>query len=320
MPKEKKTDDMKAYQKKYREEHPKNKEEQNDYMKKYIAEHSESIDCPVCGGKFKTYARYKHDRTKKHLTALIEIKDKEEREKLKKEEEELAKKAQEEAETKAEKEKPKKKKNKLVLVEKKRDTPSTPTTSGIVKKPIPAPRKKKEETPSAPTTSGIVKEKPVPAPRKPKEKPAALKALEEYESSSSSESEEEEEKSVLEKMQFKFQSKTINSEEVEKWLITHHESSANPARSAESKTPRLNKNKSLWNKVKAELNGKTWKYVGEHFGEIVKKAYDKPSSQADFIQMLKMVIFHFTKVPVPEQKRISLLARALKEAHVSKQK
>ena len=121
-------------------------------------------------------------------------------------------------------------------------------------------------------------------------------------------------------MQFKFQSKTINSEEVEKWLITHHESSVNPARSAESKTPRLNKNKSLWNKVKAELDGKTWKYVGEHFGKIVKKAYDKPSSQADFIQMLKMVIFHFTKVPVPEQKRISLLARALKEAHVSKQK
>jgi hypothetical protein len=54
-------------------------------------------------------------------------------------------------------------------------------------------------------------------------------------------------------------------------------------------------------------------------GEIIKKSYDKPSSQADFTQMLKMVIVHFNKVPEPVLKRITELVRSLKTAHIDKQ-
>lgn len=283
MPKEeKKTADMKEYQKKYRKENPKSKEEQNEYMKEYIAK-APTVTCPVCGGQFKTYSKYKHDKTQKHLKGLVAIKDKEEREKKQKEEEEAEKKAQEDALKSTKKRTTKKKK--LVLVEEEEDKP----------KP---------------------KEKPTPAPRKPKEKPEALKVLEEYGSSSSS---DEEEEMSLDDAKFPLQSKKINSAEVIKYIQEHFEGSANPARSAATKTPRLNKNLSLWKKVSKDLDGKTFKELGNMFGELVKKSYDKPSSQADFSQMLKMVIVHFTKVPEPVLKKITELVRSLKTAHIDKQ-
>ena len=286
-PKENKTADKKAYQAEYRKNHPKSKEEQNEYMKKYIAS-SVSVDCPVCGGKFKSYNKYKHDESKKHQEAEKILKAKNELKKREEEEAAAQAKALVEAEAK----------RKTIKIKKSKLTPAKPAA-------------KKEEN-----IKMEIKEKPIPAPRKKKEeeKPTALKALEEYESSS----DEEEEK--IEDIKFKFQSKKIDSAEVAKYIEEHHQSSANPARSAETKTPRLNKNASLWRKVSKELDGKTWKQLGEDFGKIVSKAYDKPSSQADFIQMLKMVVIHFSAVPVPEQKRISMLARKLKSVHVSKEK
>lgn len=269
--KEKKTADMKKYQKQYRLENPKSKEEQNTYMKKYIA-NSESITCPVCGGIFRNYSKYKHDKTIKHIKALVAIKDKEEREKKEKEEEEALEKAQADA-LKSTKKRTVKKKKKLILEEEE-------------EKPTPAPRKKKEEPPK--------------------------------EESSSSSSDEEETMS-LDDAKFPLQSKKIDSAEVANYIEEHFAGSANPARSSATKTPRLNKNLSLWKKVAKELDGKTFKYLGEHMGEIIKKSYDKPSSQADFAQMLKMVIVHFTKVPDPVLKRITELVRSLKTAHIDKQ-
>jgi hypothetical protein len=280
--KEKKTADMKEYQKNYRKEHPKTKEEQNTYMKKYIAR-AESITCPVCGGEFRNYSKYKHDKTIKHIKALVAIKDKEEREKKEKEEQEALEKAQADA-LKSTKKRTVKKKKKLILEE-----------------------EEEEEKP---------KEKPTPAPRKKKEEPPK----EESSSSSGSESESDKEEGMsLDDAKFPLQSKKIDSAEVAKYIEEHFAGSANPARSSATKTPRLNKNLSLWKKVAKELDGKTFKYLGENMAEIIKKSYDKPSSQADFTQMLKMVIVHFTKVPEPVLKRITELVRSLKTAHIDKQ-
>ena len=288
-PKENKTADKKSYQAQYRKDHPKSKEDQKEYMKKYISE-AVSVECPVCkaaglSGSFRSYNKYKHDATQKHQEAEKILKAKHELKKREEEEEAAQKKALEEA-------KPKR----TIKIKKKKTEP---------KKAEP----KKEEN-----IKMEIKEKPVPAPRK---KKVEEKALEEYASSSDEEKEEEEK---LEDIKFKFQGKVINSEEVAKYIQEHHEGSANPARSAESKTPRLNKNASLWRKVAKELDGKKWTELGNNFGQIVSKAYDKPSSQADLVQMLKQVVIHFTKVPVPEQKRISMLARKLKTSHVSNQK
>ena len=138
--KEKKTADMKKYQKQYRLENPKSKEEQNTYMKKYIA-NSESITCPVCGGIFRNYSKYKHDKTIKHIKALVAIKDKEEREKKEKEEEEALEKAQADA-LKTTKKRTKKK---LILEEEEEEKPK--------EKPTPPPRKKKEEPPKEESSS-----------------------------------------------------------------------------------------------------------------------------------------------------------------------
>jgi hypothetical protein len=294
-PKENKTADKKAYAAEYRRTHPKNKEEQNAYMKTYIAQ-SVSVDCPVCGGKFKSYNKYHHDETKKHQEAEKIAKAKGELKKREEEEAAAQAKALAEADAKRNKRKP----SRTIKIRAKPMSPAENIKMEIKEKerPIPAPRKKKEE-------------------EKPKEKAEALKALEEYGSSSEEEGEKEEK---IEDVKFRFQSKKIDSEAVAKYIEEHHESSINPARSADSKTVRLNKNASLWRKVSAGLDGKTFKYLGDHFGEIVSAAYDKPSSQADFIQMLKMVVIHFTPVPVPEQKRISMLARKLKSVHVSNQK
>jgi hypothetical protein len=293
-PKENKTADKKAYQAEYRRTHPKSKEDQKDYMRTYIAK-SVSVDCPVCGGKFKTYNKYKHDQSAKHQAAEKVLKAKDE---LKKREEEEAA-----AQAKA-----------LAEADKKRNKPKPKIK--IAKKEPKVEEKKEEEKPKPKRKIKIAKKKEENIKMEIKEKPKE-KALEEYASSSEDEEKEEEK---LEDKKFRLQGVTINSEEVAKYIQEHHESSAKPERSADSKTPRLNKNASLWRKVSKELDGKKFSYLGEHFGEIVSKAYDKPSSQADFIQMLKMVVFHFTKVPVPIQKEISMLARKLKSAHISNQK
>lgn len=287
-PKENKTADKKAYQAKYKKENPVNKEDQKEYMRSYIAK-AVSVECPVCkaagfSGSFMTYNKYKHDATKKHQEAEKILRAKHELKKREEEEEAAQKKALAEAEKK----------------------PAKITRLKIKKKKV---EPKKEEPKKEENIKMEVKEKP-------KEKASALKALEEYESSS----EEEKEEEKLEDTVFYFQGKVIDSEEVAKYIEEHHQSSANPARSSESRSLRLNKNASLWRKVSKELDGKKWSYLGENFGKIVSKAYDKPSSQADLVQMLKQVVIHFSKVPVPEQKRISMLARKLKTSHVSNQK
>jgi len=287
MPKENKTADKKEYQK--------------EYMRNYIA-NSESITCPVCGGAFHTYSKYKHDRTKKHLQALLDIKDKEEKAELKKKEEEAQQKALAEAEAQ------RTKTTKTIKIKKKKSVvergkpPQSPTASGIAKK---------EEEPKP-------KERPTPAPRKKKEeaKPESLKMLEEYGSSSEEESEKKPTKTELKDVSFVLQSKKINSEEVAEYIKAQFEASANPDRATATKTVRLNKNASLWRKVSKELDGKTFKELGQNFGKIVAEAYDKPSSQGDFAQMLKQVILHFTKVPKPVEDKMKELIRSLKQKQV----
>jgi len=271
MPKEnKKTADKKEYQK--------------EYMRNYIAK-SESITCPVCGGQFHTYTKYKHDRTKKHLQALLDIKDKEEKAELKKKEEEAQQKALAEADAKRTKTiKIKKKKS---VVEEKKEEPKPK------ERPTPAPRKKKEEA-----------------------KPESLKMLEEYGSSSEEEADKEPTKTELRDVSFLLQAKKINSDEVAEYIKTQFEGSANPDRATATKTVRLNKNASLWRKVSKELDGKTFKELGQNFGKIVATAYDKPSSQGDFAQMLKQVILHFTKVPKPVEEKMKELIRGLKQKQV----
>lgn len=304
-PKENKTADKKAYQAKYKKENPVNKEDQKEYMRSYIAK-AVSVECPVCkaagfSGSFMTYNKYKHDATKKHQEAEKILRAKHELKKREEEEEAAQKKALAEAEKKPAK-------ITRLKIKKKKVEPKKvePKKEENIKMEV----KERGETPRAPQKKkGGVGESPP-------EKASALKALEEYESSS----EEEKEEENLEDTVFYFQGKVIDSEEVAKYIEEHHQSSANPARSSESKTPRLNKNASLWRKVSKELDGKKFSYLGQHFGEIVSKAYDKPSSQADFVQMLKQVVVHFTTVPVNEQKAISMLARKLKTSHVSNQK
>jgi hypothetical protein len=295
-PKENKTADKKAYQAQYRKDHPKSKEDQKEFMRGYIAK-AVKVECPVCkaaglSGSFMSYNKYKHDATQKHQEAEKILKAKHELKKREEEEEAAQKKALEEAN-----------KPRTIKLKKKRgETPRAP------------PKKKGGVGESPPKEENIkmeVKEK-----EKPKTKAAALKALEEYESSSDEEKEEEK----LEDTIFYFQAKEIDSEAVAKYIEEHHEKSVNPDRAPDTKTKRPNKNASLWRKVSKELDGKKWSYLGENFAKIVSKAYDKPSSQADLIQMLKMVVIHFTTVPVGEQKAISMLARKLKSVHVSNQK
>ncbi len=295
-PKENKTADKKAYQAQYRKDHPKSKEDQKKYMKKYISE-AVSVECPVCkaagfSGSFMSYNKYKHDATQKHKEAEKILKAKHELKKREEEEEAAQKAALEKASAKP--------KRKIKIGKKRGETPR-------------APQNKKGGVGESPPKENVKME----IKEKPKEKAEALKALEEYDSSSS---EEEKEEEKLEDIKFRFQGIVINSEEVAKFIQEHHEKSAKPERSADTKLKRLNKNASLWRKVAKELDGKKFSYLGEHFGEIVKKSYDKPSSQADFVQMLKMVVMHFTKVPVPEEKRLNMLARKLKTTHVANQK
>ena len=140
--------------------------------------------------------------------------------------------------------------------------------------------------------------------------------LEEYGSSSEEESEKKPTKTELKDVSFVLQSKKINSEEVAEYIKAQFEASANPDRATATKTVRLNKNASLWRKVSKELDGKTFKELGQNFGKIVAEAYDKPSSQGDFAQMLKQVILHFTKVPKPVEDKMKELIRSLKQKQV----
>ena len=272
------------YQREYRKAHPKDPQAANEYMKSYIA-NSERITCEICDGHYKTYAKYKHLKTQKHVKALEEL-TKAEREKAIADEAEKQKQA-------------------LADAEAKRQATPTPAPRKKKETPVPAPRKQKE-TPEQPRS---------PPPRKMPTKSEALKMLEEYGSSD----EDEPEKVKLSEYTVRLQTKKINSDEVQAFIDTHFESSANPEK-ATSKTPRRNKNSSLWKKVSHELDGRTWKYAGENLGKIAARLYDKPSVQADFVQMMKMVILHFSKVPKPVEESLKALIRQLKSDHVSKQK
>ena len=271
------------YQKKWRASHPRDKAEVNEYMKNYIA-NSESITCEICGGKYKTYSKYKHVKSQKHIAALDELSKAEK--------------------AKAEAEEARKQLEALAEAEAKRTA-----------KPTPAPRKRKTPEPEP------VKDKPVPAPRKKAEptKAEALKMLEEY-GSTDDEAEKPDDKPKLADLSVKLQGKTINADEVLTFIDKHFEESANPDRASSSKTPRRNKNSSLWKKVANELDGRKWSYLGENLGAIVARTYDKPSVQADFLQMLKMVVLHFTKTPKAVEETMKQAIFHLKQAHVSKQK
>ena len=327
-PKENKTADKKAYQAQYRKDHPKSKEDQKTYMKKYISE-AVSVESPVCkaagfSGSFMSYNKYKHDATQKHKEAEKILKAKHELKKREEEEEAAQKAALEKASAKPKRKiKIGKKKVEEKKEEPKKEEPKVEEKKKVSRK-IKIGKKKEEnikmeikEKPKEKMSSKPDLNEKEKAAEKKKEKASALKALEEYDSSSS---EEEKEEEKLEDTVFYFQSKEIDSKAVAEFIQEHHEKSANPARSADSKTVRLNKNASLWRKVAKELDGKKFSYLGEHFGEIVTKAYDKPSSQADFVQMLKMVVMHFTKVPAGEEKALNMLARKLKTTHVANQK
>jgi len=53
--------------------------------------------------------------------------------------------------------------------------------------------------------------------------------------------------------------------------------------------------------------------------KIVKNAYDKPTTQADTVVMLKLVMSHFTPLSAQDKVRLNDLNRSLKEQHISKQ-
>jgi hypothetical protein len=273
------------YQKAWRAAHPRDPEEVNAYMREYIA-NAESINCEICSGKYKTYAKYKHIKSQKHIAALYELTKAEK--------------------VRAEAEEARKQQEALAEAEAKREAEA--------KKPTPAPRKRKTKPEPEPA-------KPVPAPRKKAEptKAEALRLLEEYgETTDEDESKPAEPK--LADLSVKLQGKTINAADVAAFIDQHFAESANPDRPASSKTPRRNKNSSLWKKVANELDGRKFSYLGDNLGAIVARTYDKPSVQADMMQMLKLVILHFTKTPKAVEERIKKAVFDLKQAHVSKQK
>ena len=176
------------------------------------------------------------------------------------------------------------------------------------------------ETPvSPPTTKRRGGAKPPKAPKK-----NGLELLKEYESdseeemSASSEEEASEPEEELKEI-FVLPAEAIDTSKVSEFLAEHFKTSANPNRPAESKTPRTNKNATLWKKVAKMVEGKTWQYVGENITELVNKAYDKPTSRADTVAMLKLVIQHFTPLSEADKVRFNEMNRALKKQHIAKQ-
>ena len=160
------------------------------------------------------------------------------------------------------------------------------------------------------------------APKKKDEK-TALELLKEYESeeevlSPSSEDEMSEAEEGVKRI-FALPDEVIDSSKVVAFLNEHFKTSVNPNRPAETKTPRTNKNGILWKKVLKQVEGKTWKWVGEHIEEIVNTAYDKPTSRADTVVMLKLVVNHISPLSDEDKVRFNDMNKALKNQHISKQ-
>jgi len=181
--------------------------------------------------------------------------------------------------------------------------------------------KEKEEAEAAKPPSPAPKRK-IKVKKSPKKN--GLELLKEYESESDEElspSSEEEASEAEEELKdiFVLPDEAIDPVKVSEFLAEHFKTSANPNRPAESKTPRTNKNATLWKKMAKMLEGKTWKYVGEHITELVNKAYDKPTSRADTVAMMKLVIQHFTPLSEADKVRFNEMNRALKKQHISKQ-
>lgn len=264
---EKKTADMKAYQKAYKASH---KGEANNYMKEYIKK-AEDITCKDCGGKYKSYCKYKHEVTQKHLKALIKSKD--------------------------------------------ADATTTPleiVKDDITEEEMKAAANEIQKEMLKKKKSSKVNSK---APAEPYQNP--LESVKEY-GNSDSESEDDESDDD-EEVSFKLSDTKIDSEKVVEFLTEHFAKSAKPTRSAECKTPRNNKNKSCWNKVAKLVADKSWAYLGKNFMQIVKEAYDKPSTQADTVVMLKLVMSQFAGLSESDKIKLNDLNRSLKETHISKQ-
>ena len=181
--------------------------------------------------------------------------------------------------------------------------------------------KEKEEEEAKAKAEEEAKAKP-----KPKKAPAkknSLEILNEYESesddlSSSSEEEQSEPEEEMKRV-FTLPDEIIDPAKVVAFLNEHFKTSVNPNRPAETKTPRTNKNGILWKKVLKQVEGKSWKWVGEHIEEIINTAYDKPTSRADTVAMLKLVINHISPLNDDDKVRFNDMNRAFKKQHISKQ-
>ena len=46
-----------------------NSEYQKEYMQKYI-QNAKDVTCEVCGTKYKSYRKYKHEKSRKHMTKV----------------------------------------------------------------------------------------------------------------------------------------------------------------------------------------------------------------------------------------------------------
>jgi hypothetical protein len=63
----------------------------------------------------------------------------------------------------------------------------------------------------------------------------------------------------------------------------------------------------VWNKVSKIVGDKTWKYLGDNFMTIVEGCYDKPSTQADTVVMLKLILSHFAGLNDTDKERMNEL-------------
>ena len=119
----------------------------------------------------------------------------------------------------------------------------------------------------------------------------------------------------LVEVQIKLPTKKINIHDIMPFLEEHFEKSVNPARHSANRTVRTNKNASLYRKLEPRINGRTWEYLGKNVGQIISELYDKPSSQADLAQLIKLIVLQFNPT-VPEEP-FSILVRKLKTAHLT---